>query len=283
MLPKTNNILFKGPYKCHNTFIYKILDKKNKENIQITTPNIYINSYNREYSSILISCDDINLENSFYLQKFLKEIENKIIKNNSKLFDKIKKNNKHKFISCLKQWNGNHYITSSLYNNQIQVYDKNKNLTILEKINKNTLAKMIIWLKDITISNDKYYLTLNVMQIRILDPLPPIGCIIESDLEIKKKILENKNLIEPEKKSTQILDKYDKMLKMGVPLHVVNMRRNMDQKNQSNNKLNLLGGLNSIQLKKTEVITKKKIYKSDNWGPSLEEILNSKNKLRKIN
>ena len=158
-------------------------------------------------------------------------------------------------------------------------------------VSKGMLVKLFIWIKGIIIHNGKWKLDLIILQVKIYDEIMPNICMIDED--------ESNPIDEQQYK------KYWKMLDVGVNIEAVKQKCTIDgldpsilnnkrptnliiNKNsipKKNNFSLLMKDLNSSKLKlnKTKIV-KREIKKSNNgFQPTLEDILNIKNKLRSTN
>ena len=131
------------------------------------------------------------------------------------------------------------------------------------------------------------------MQIRYMDPLPPLGCVI-IDEDLSNQNAYNITLEKSLDKSHY--DKYFKMIAMGIPLEAVKIKCKLDgldsnfidtgketiKKGVHRPQLN---DMKNIKLKKTIIVPKKKdTYRHKNqFGPTLDDIQKQLNSLKKIN
>lgn len=166
------------------------------------------------------------------------------------------------------------------------IFDESKN--IIEKIENYSYGNFIIELEGLWLNEDNIWFQWNLLQAKIKIPtyLSEYSFIDEiHEKEISKKGDSKKD------------DKYDKMLKMGVPKEAVNRQKMLDGKipppppppnlMNSNNKTYSIPKINAsdlrnVVLKKGKPITKPKIKKVSNHfePPTLEELQSTLSRLK---
>ncbi len=207
-----------------------------------------------------------NIENDNKLEKF-------------KLFlEKIIIIIKHKF----KEYNINSFLKQTNYDDCMRfkidnsrIYDQNKNE--INIINSFSYGIFIIYLRGLWLNNNNIWFQWTILQSKIEIPI----------------CLNNYSFIEKE-------CKYEKMIKMGVPIEAVNLKKKLDNKKnsipppppplpppnfKSTNSIPKIkaSDLQNVVLKKAKPIQKqKKIKKSNHFEPpSLEELQLTISKLKK--
>ena len=284
------DIFLKGPFFNGYSYIFKITEKK--KFIEIITPTVIISKYSKEYNSILIDSDYIGSNDNQLFLKKIHLLEKKLKKNKKNILSRIPDEYQPKFTSIINTWSNSNKIRCYLYSDNIEIYDKDKNKISLTYIKDKVHAKLLIWINELVVSRDKWFVKLTVMQIKLDNPIPPIGCVIDD--EIETCLTKNNN-------DSNIYDKYRKMVSMGIPLDAVKLKCSIDGLNpdyinrancNSKNvpgcipkiKKPILNDLKSVKLKKVGIIVRKKeSFKDDKqFGPSLLDIQNQLNKLKKI-
>jgi len=199
------------------------------------------------------------------------------------IYDNIYEKYKYDYIvnDFLKHTDFNDCIRLKLTENTF-IFDESKN--IIEKINNYSYGNFIIELEGLWLNEDNIWFQWNLLQAKIKTPtyLSEYSFIDE----IHEKVNHNKKE-----------DKYDKMLKMGVPKEAVNRQKMIDGKipppppppnlmNQKIKSYNIpkinASDLQNVVLKKGKPITKKKIKKISNHfePPSLEELQSTLSRLK---
>lgn len=271
MFPEIENLHLSIPYYNGFFHIFKICEKKTgKKNCQFVTPPIIISNINNKYNVIRFCADDIRLEKTYLLTRYLYTLEKRISKKISQILDTNISIN-----SCVETWNNANFIKTNIYSQDINIYDQNRNLLTYKDLRKRSLVKCLIWIKEIRVQEGKLMMILEVLQIKLMDPLPPKLCVIDMDDEMVKN-----------KKNEKYPPKYQKMLNMGVPIQAVENKMRMDGKTSlilNSNKPILKFNFNSIKLKKTiicprPVIPKKK---TNQMIPSLDDIKTQLKNLKK--
>jgi hypothetical protein len=216
-----------------------------------------------------------NKDNDKSLMNFLRTL--KIIYKS--IYNKYKNN--YKINNFLKETEYNECIRLKLSSNMI-IFDENKNE--LSKIDRFTYGNFIIQLNGLWINNNDIWFQWILLQSKIKIPyhLKEYSFIDE-----KKDNKDNKD---------NIPDKYDKMIKMGVPLEAVKRQKLFDGiipppppliNNNNNNKSFDIpkikaSDLQSVVLKKGKKINKLKSKSNGFEPPSLEELQTTLSKLKKI-
>lgn len=166
-------------------------------------------------------------------------------------------------------------------NNTTTIFDEYKN--IIEKIDNYSYGIFIIELEGLWLNEDNMWFQWNLLQAKI--KIPTYLSEYSFIDEIHEKEMPKKN------------DKYDKMLKMGVPQEAVNRQKLLDGKIplpppppnllNSNNKSYSIPKINAsdlrnVVLKKGKPITKSKAKKISNHfePPSLEELQSTLSRLK---
>ena len=163
------------------------------------------------------------------------------------------------------------------------IFDESKN--IIEKIENYSYGNFIIELEGLWLNEDNIWFQWNLLQAKI--KIPTYLSEYSFIDEIHEKV------VNPKDKE----DKYDKMLKMGVPQEAVNRQKMLDGKipppppppnlMNSNNKTYSIPKINAsdlrnVVLKKGKPITKPKIKKVSNHfePPTLEELQSTLSRLK---
>ena len=314
-------ISFKKPEKITNkVHIFDVKYNKNQHFIiqtpKLLIPNVpMIYSYNSiKFYKLKLVAYNYNFEKK--TKKFIKEIENidKIINKKASIFwSNIGENNKNKvFINSSNHYNNKVYLYFNIqfYNNKpiINIYDWNKNQKNIKYLMEKSLANSLIWFKNIWIKNNKIGLNWIILQMKVFPPIYKINecLIIEDDeqvLEEEKSLkIENNNSY----KNHEIYSKYFKMKRLRVPIQCIQHKmksENIDpliilkdensivsEKQVSKTIVsNHLNNLINVKLKNVKVNENetKKTFKNissnnKNRAPTLFEILNMKNSLKKI-
>ena len=213
----------------------------------------------------------------------------------------------------------NHNIQT--YNNKpvVDIYNYENILQDFDFIIPDSECYCLIWLKNMWINNDKYGLNWEIIQIKVFQPIYTLPeCFINDNttnyitnincnfikykdhplyckfFKMKKMGVHSeaiKNLMKLENLSSNILDYPDKICEdkqkgkgkgkcIPPPPPPLN---NTDIKNiPSINLMNVLKDLTSIKLKKNDNIVHKPLVSNNIKVPTLSEIINSKNNLKKI-
>jgi hypothetical protein len=198
------------PYSIENKKIINIL--YDKQSLLIQTPLCTL-----PYRYMLYDNKYFQIDLFFTLQEF-KDIIDKIIE---PIHDKIKKNfaslieNKN-YIEPIMTVNNTFKLRAKNINIEaITVYNYHKNKIDIRNIERNDQIKAIIQLERIIIDIDSYYFTFKIIQIKKNCSIdffsPTINCLIKDD-EI----------------SIEKFEKFTKMLKIGVPIHGVTQKMQLE-------------------------------------------------------
>ena len=275
--------LKKLKYSDDFTFI-PIKIKKNKitHNFILQTPFLFAPYGIQETikKKQVIDLSFLNKENDNNCNIFLDNLKN--------IYDKINE----KYSS---QFKVNHFLKNTFYNecmrlkiNNSLFFDSDKNL--IDTIKSFSYGIFIIQLHGLWINDNNIWIQWYLIQGKIMDP-------IHFDEYSFINELENNNNM------NQILTKYDKMLKMGVPKEAIERQKLLDNHippppplpisstsstSQSSNQIPKIKAedLQNIVLKKPKKINKnKQKVKNNNLfePPSLEELQTTLAKLKKIN
>lgn len=298
----TDNIFIKKPIKYGKNIIkfpIKYKDNRKLNDLILQSSKLYlpfqISSFNNyfiidysfcnvdfdeEQHQFLILLNEINVK----IKKLIKTKKINCYFKNKKMVNSLK--SKFMYPNILR--------TKILNKDQkyFEVYDQNKKMTNFDELKNSTYCKSILLLSDLWISINKksYGLSWITLQIKLEVPLYLKGYSFIDESQID-------NSEYSEIQNNEVYQKYFKMIKMGIPKPAVRQKMvmNGDDPNildlDSNSALpdkflkkkkplvvkNLLA---NVQLKKT--VIKKKIKSKKRLGnaPSLEEILNSKKKLK---
>lgn len=259
-------------YSENYTFIpIKFFDNSFKDCL-FQTPKIFVpfGIQNIDDTKKVIDLSFQNKDNDKYIQKFILNL-NKIYKIIQK---KYKNYNVKKF---LKETNYDlsmrlKIINSFFYNSQ------NK---IIDKINNFSYGEFIIQLKGLWICNNDIWFQWLLLQGKI-----------DTDLTIDKYCFIDEEIYEIKKED----DKYNKMLKMGVPKEAIELKKKLDSSIPPppplpNFKISLpvqkikASDLQKVKLKKPKEILKEKIKKkvSNHFEPpTMEELQITISRLKKI-
>lgn len=312
----SNLIINNEQHLTQNTKIKNIMYNNNKLIIQTPKltvpflPKIFKHNNVTFYKLQLIGKLFNKKDNNFF--KFIKNIDNYIkkrIKTNQRFIKTYKyNNNKERTI-----FNFNFQT----YNNKpvANIYDSEKKLKTYKYICKYSKAYSLLWLKNIWIKSNKIGLNWIILQMKVYLPFYKIDkyLIIDDDdddddnghnYDKHKSVNTNhiKLIDHP------IFRKYFMMKKYGVPINniklkmktnkldytiidedynkLIKYKKNNEIKNneiKNNNNFNL-NNIKNFKLKKTKKNIKKTFSKTNKKGiPTLEEILNQINLLKKTN
>ena len=206
MYPTIRDLILKGPFYFGETKMYRLLEteKKPKRHIILTSPLVILSSYCLDRHYLMVNID--HLKSTSCCRNLISFINN--------LEDELSKHTHLRGIAkvpLVHNWNGNQYLRFNLWQDGINIYDGDKNHVDISCLKKGSLIKIMFWLKGISLNNNNWSLQLDIIQIRIFDLLPPQKCLITSD-DLPDKPMDtpiNRELIIPEK--------YQKMLRMGIP------------------------------------------------------------------
>ena len=290
-----DNYILKGPIQYLSNNYYRLYHKKKTlQNITFITPLYYIS--NIFENNIILFIDNLHSTNEgIKFQKNLKKIENKILKKKG-----IHNNINHR--SFISEWHGNNYLIAKI-NNKLNCYNINNTLINIKNITKGNLVRVLVWLKGIVITKKYWCIELEVIQIKLYDELPPTICLITTDT------IQKSDIKPPEPITLVEYNKYFRMLQVGVNINAVKIKCKLDgldplildnkqqarlhssnkqlldsSKRPSNN--NLLQSISSGKhtLNKVTKQEKKPPLKKDSNGfqPTLDDIINIRNKLKPI-
>ena len=214
-----NNINIKKFLKYSDNYTL-IPIKYNNKDLIFQTPKMYVpygekfvyNNNDKKYVDISFQ----NIENDKNIELFYKNL--KIIHN------KIKKIfNEYKVDDLIKKYNKNELLRFKI-NKDILIFDHNKNM--IEKIINNTYGYFIIHLQGLWVNqNNNIYYHWELLQSKIDMPLylSEYSFIDDSPNKNKGK---GKGIPPP----PPPISKYDKMIKMGVPIVAVKNKIQLDKK-----------------------------------------------------
>lgn len=288
-----------GPWLHKSNSIYR-LQNREKEPVLWNTPSVLLTGIT--HYSVFVTGDSIHLtKSSNQLVSEIKQLENCIVK------EAIRRNfidaRKHPLTSCVREWNGTPYIRLWIgkENNNVKtqcfsrvVGESNTTPILLTDISKGSLVQLRLWIRDFTVYQDHCELHLVAQQILLRDPLSTKKCMIGM-APMSAEITHSSEA--STLSSSKPEDKYQKMLRMGIPPHVVEMKRNNDlTASQSMDDTlsipkpsmgNLLGGILQGKNQLRKIVTappKKHFKKPDIPGcvPSLDEILQQRESLNKV-
>lgn len=243
-------------------------------------------------------------------------IKNKIKDFYSRL--KRKKSN-NKFINTTNHYNNKVYLYFNIqfYNNKpiVNIYDWDKNQKDFNYLIEQSMAYSLLWLKNIWIKNNKIGLNWVILQMKVYPPIYKIDeCLIIDDDEIinkeMKEIKEIKENLENNPntyKNHETYSKYFKMKRLRIPIASIQQKMRLENidptiilKDADDIvselvkhpiiKSNHLVGLTNVKLRHTTDLEQKQKPKyidslrsdSKTRPPTLLEILNTKNNLKKI-
>lgn len=203
----------------------------------------------------------------------------------------------------------------------LNIYDNHNNLQNLEYILPESECYSLIWLKNIWINKNKFGLNYEIIQIKIFLPIYKLNDCFIIDRNYKKDSITYKDhpiyskYFKMKKVGVAIQSIQEEMKRHNLDINIINYNEtdivnhfskgkgkgkgkfippppppppinNSIIKNTNKNSINLmdvLKDLSTVKLNKTEVNNKPKIFKDMNINvPSLQEILQSKNNLKKI-
>ena len=312
-----DKITFKKPEKISDKItVFEV--KYNKiQNFIIQTPKwlipnvpiIYSHNHFKFYKLKVVAYNMLFQKTT---KQFVNKIENidEYVKTKIPYFlEKIKKKRNIKFINTTTYYNNkaNFYFNIQFYNKKpvLGIYDWRKEKKNLNYLIEDSLAYSLIWLKNVWIKSNKIGLNWVILQMKVYLPIYKIDeCLIKDEEEI-----ENEYENYPVKsnsityKDHELYSKYFKMKRLRIPIPSIQQKMTLDQLNpliilkneddiapvNTNIKPSVshLAGLKNVTLNKTEKTNKihrKKIQgnQSSSRPPTLEEILNTRNKLKKI-
>jgi len=246
---------------------YTLIPIKYKNNdLIIQTPKMYV-PYGEKYlySKKYIDISFQNIDNDKNIELFYHNLEI-IHKKVNNVFDE------YIVDDLIKTYNNNKLLRLKI-NKDILIYDHNKN--VIDKIINNTYGNFIIHLQGLWVNkNGNIYYHWELLQCKIDIPLYLTEYSFIDDTPIIDKVFgkggkgKGKNMVPPPPPPP--LTKYDKMIKMGVPINAVQNKIQSDKKIQAKD-------LQSITLKKT-IINDKKVIEDD--IPYMIELMNKLNKYR---
>ena len=242
---------------------YTLIPIKYKNNdLIIQTPKMYV-PYGEKYlySKKYIDISFQNIDNDKNIELFYHNLEI-IHKKVNNVFDE------YIVDDLIKTYNNNELLRLKI-NKDILIYDHNKN--VIDKIINNTYGNFIIHLQGLWVNkNGNIYYHWELLQCKIDIPLylTEYSFIDDTPDKVftKGKGTKGKSIPPP----PPPLTKYDKMIKMGVPIHAVQNKIQSDKKIQAKD-------LQSITLKKT-ITNDKKAIEDD--IPYMIELMNKLNKYR---
>ena len=283
----SNEFFLIGPWLHKSNSIYRLRDK-DKQPLVSNSPMVLLTGITSH--SIFITGDSIHLDHgSNVFAKSLMKLESTIYKECIKR--QFLNPTKQPLQSVVKDWNGTPYIriwTSSHEDNcKTHCFTKNNNTyedIELTDISKGSLVQVRLWVRDFTIYQTHCELHLVAHQILLKDPLSKKKCLILDDSTVDHG---DNSLSRQPKKPME--DKYEKMLRMGIPQHVVERKKKIDLTYSNSSKpefpvqllSGILGGKSSLK-KTNHDLRPKKIFKKPNIPgcvPSLDEILQQRNSL----
>jgi hypothetical protein len=249
----------------------------------------------------------------------IKDIDTYMITQIKQLKKNIKHKKKLVYKKCYTTQNKYVYYNFKLqhYNQEIMcdIYDEHKQKTNKQYIQPGSDAYAILWLKNIWLKGNKVGLNYIVVQLKIYkNIIQTNACLIIEDNDIftqsnTKKENDGDNVHITTMEVDPLYRTYFKMLKMGVPKRAVEMKMKMNgidpsilyknctpglQKstgsNNSMNTLDLLSGIKNKKLKKVKknkknkkkLLLQKLGIRKSSGVPTLEEILNIRNNLKKF-
>ena len=321
MYPDIKDIILKGAFYLGENKIYRLLKIDNnhkKTHIVLTTPLVILSNYCIDKHYLMINIDHLKTTGKCTgLNRFITVLERELQKHHSILIGKSN-------LSVIHTWKGNQFLRFNLSSNKINIYDKDKDKISIDNITRGSLIKVMFWLKGININDSYWNLQLEITQIRLFDIIPPTQCLINTDDIIDNATNHNNcdnyhdtnhdmNHDNYDSDNIETL-KYNKMLKMGIPIESVrqkcildgldpdiilsnnkNLNNSTSNKNSLNinksnlpNRVNLLAGLGSVSLKKVTKQNKNNILKTKSTNtnqlvPSLDDILAMKQNLKQVN
>lgn len=265
---KLDKIKIKKKQKFSNEFsFYPILYDNNQLIIQ--SPLLFIPFGIQTYSN-----------NRKYLDLSFQNIENnkeiKIFIQNLNLFYKKIKNNflDYKTEKFIKKSNSSKWMRFKL-NDDCLFFDQNKNI-----YNKNlpkTYGTFLIHLSGLWLMNDNIWFQWHILQSKINIPLSlNIYSFIDDDDDDNSKLNKKIPPPPPPPPPPPLLNKYDKMLKVGVSKEAVNQKIILDRITAEQ--------LKNVSLKKTTIQKNKHKQKFNNdFIPTIEELRETLLNLKKIN
>jgi hypothetical protein len=219
-----DQIIFKIPETRNNNIIIPIKYTNNKP-LLFKTPKIYMpfkpNISNSQGGYLRLSFDNIKIDSDLkFFYEFIKNIdtylENKLLNSNI-----IKNSNIH-FKKTIKNSEGySDYFNLNFANNEIKVYDSDLNLISIEDVNGNFYAYFVIELIGFYYNKKikQTKLIWNIIQFK-LDKLRKIinECLfLDENIQIENKTETEKEKIKEPLKKHSLLEKFFKMLTVGIP------------------------------------------------------------------
>ncbi len=136
MIPKISDIRLKYFFSSNQNFFFKITEKKNP--LQFVSPKVQIVSITNDCRNFLLTTDTYKQNDNNFIN-FLIKLEDKLLKNKEIFFSKIGKINEvdnYDFRSCICNYKDKLYVSCKIINENIQIYDYNKEPIKLEDIEK---------------------------------------------------------------------------------------------------------------------------------------------------
>lgn len=242
------------------------------------------------------------------LKTKLIKLENEKLKEIKDTEDKIKKNKDKKrelYVECLKEkkdeidrTNRNYNLKTKIHSLNgkpyVKIYTSNRKLCKEQKFKHNTLTRFILHLESIWYFEDTYGFNWYVVQAEIKLPNIPNNYFFHNTNDLPKE-----DEIDNTSSPNPVLQKYHKMLSMGIPKDAVKNKMKMDgiQPELLDSNISNGGGipppppppptmLLNVKLKKSEPNEKKLekviVPKVDSMVPSLSQLQAQLGKLRKI-
>ena len=225
-----------------------ICDLKNQKNLKKCLTNS--SQFNKEFILMQNKIPYLIQLNNITINKVDNENKWFTFDYKEKYFDKLMKKLKIKDTIFL-----------AFLNNKCEAYNLNKNITKI-KIEKNENLDVIALIKikeELIIDTIKTSIKFEIFQ-------------------LKKHVVELEEFQEIQEKKSNLPDKYERMLKMGIPLEAVQQKMNIDKMNKQPK----VALLNSICLKKTVINKQKPKKSSKHFEVSEEQIKNILKNLRPI-
>lgn len=303
-------------YNCNH---YSWPIKYNGSNMCIQSCYLNMTKYNKNFNNISLSTYHKPIQSS--KKKFIsliRNIDKHMITQINTLKKKIKYAKKILYRKSYIVQNKYIYYNFSLqqFNKKIicNVYDEDKHIQDLEYIEPGCDIYTILWLKNIWLKDNKAGLNYIVVQLKVYKPIIYTNkCLIIEDNDIfvpDKKAIVSKDTSE---KVDPLYAVYFKMKKMGVPIQAIQMKMklaghdpniltgtkyltttpNISKAPHRISPIHLLQGITSKKLKKVNIKKnqqdrQKRILQKCGVGirrngiPTLDEIIQTRNKLKKI-
>ena len=317
-----DKITFKKPEKISDKITVFDIKYNKIQNFIVQTPKwlipnvpvIYTHNHFKFYKLKVVAHDLLFQKTTTQFVDKMEHIDQYIKNKTPHFLTRIKKKKRNiQFINTTQYYNKNaqFYFNIQFYNKQpvLGVYDWKKEKKDLNYLIENSFAYSLIWLKNVWIKSNKIGLNWVILQMKVYLPIYKIDeCLIKDEEDIDPP--ESTSVVDDKSPSNgirykdhEVYSKYFKMKRLRIPIPSIQQKMTLDQLDPSiilkeendlvpihtikkKSPISHLAGLKNVILHKTDKTVKKQIIRSNENSirpPTLEEILNTKNKLKKIN